>query len=225
MQGTPGGGRFPFAASGSRLMRIENGGDFCLKIGARRELTDLHRKICSQTTATLRYAPLTLRLTAPVNGLRLTGAPGHGEHRGQRWGVLRQTQGRRTWASLGEAVFRQILQGGALSATILQRGRSQFPYPLKGGRQQSLRTVLGGGPSGPPPLLTSTSLGRRSQWGCGAGGNLPTGGILGGLFSRAARWPDRRGDMRKCPAGKCPANKSVQFRRPRCFHYFSPAGA
>ena len=124
------------------------------------------------------YAPLTLRLRlrlrAPVNG-----SPGHGEYRGQRWGVLRQTQGRRTWASLGEAVFRQILQGGALRATILQRGRSQFPYPLKGGRQQSLRTVLGGGPSGPPPLLTSTSLGCRSQCRCGTWGK---GGNLGGLF-------------------------------------------
>ena len=149
--------------------------------------------MCSQTTATLRYAPLTLRLTAPVNGLRLTGAPGHGEHRGQRWGVLRQTQGRRTWASLGEAVFRQILQGGALRATILQRGRSQFPYPLKGGRQQSLRTVLGGGPSGPPPLLTSTSLGCSSQWRCGTGAELSTKGILGGLF--------RRGGTLAGPAG------------------------
>ena len=165
----------------------------------------LFGKICSKRPLTLRlrsaYAPLTLRLRlrlrAPVNG-----SPGHGEYRGQRWGVLRQTQGRRTWASLGEAVFRQILQGGALRATILQRGRSQFPYPLKGGRQQSLRTVLGGGPSGPPPLLTSTSLGCRSQCRCGTRGERTSGGISGGLFGGATRWP-----------------------RPRCFHYFSPAAA
>ena len=97
------------------------------------------------------YAPLTLRLRlrlrAPVNG-----SPGHGEYRGQRWGVLRQTQGRRTWASLGEAVFRQILQGGALRATILQRGRSQFPYPLLRGAVSSLYALFwAGGRQAPLP--------------------------------------------------------------------------
>ena len=159
------------------------------------------------------YAPLTLRLRlrlrAPVNG-----SPGHGEYRGQRWGVLRQTQGRRTWASLGEAVFRQILQGGALRATILQRGRSQFPYPLKGGRQQSLRTVLGGGPSGPPPLLTSTSLGCRSQWRCGTGAELSAKGVLGGLF--------RRGDTLAGPAGRHARSPRRKMPGQQFSPYFCP---
>ena len=168
----------------------------------------LFGKICSQTTATLRYAPLTLRLTAPANGLRpnglrLTGAPGHGEHRGQRWGVLRQTQGRRTWASLGEAVFRQILQGGALSATILQRGRSKFPYPQKGGRS-SLYALHRAGGRRPPALLTSKPLGRpevADERGAPQKGafrrTFPRGDTRA---TRAGR--HRRGDTRATQAGR-----------------------
>ena len=205
-------------ASRSRRFAIEKGGNFCLKIGARRKRSVLYRKICKKYRRRLRRR---LRRRAPPEGhprrraSAAEGSPGHERGvGGERWGVLRQTQGRRTWASLGEAVFRQILRGGALRATILQRGRSQFPYPLKGGRQQSLRTVLGGGPSGPPPLLTSTSLGCRSQCRCGTRGELSTGGILGGLFGGATRWPRPAGRHARMPRPKMPGHVACMRMRP-----------
>ena len=159
-----------------------------------------------------RYAPLTLRLRSVLRlrstgsgqtGSGQTGAPGHGEHRGQRWGVLRQTQGRRTWASLGEAVFRQILQGGALSATILQRGRSKFPYPQKGGRS-SLYALHRAGGRRPPALLTSKPLGRPEA---ADERGAPQKGAFRRTFprgdtraTRAGR--HRRGDTRATQAGR-----------------------
>ena len=92
------------AGAGSKM-----GGTFPLRCEIGMVPPPLFGKICSQTTATLRYAPLTLRLTAPVNGLRSNGLRSNGSS-GPR-GAPRPTLGS-TSANAGEAYLGKPRGGG-----------------------------------------------------------------------------------------------------------------